>query len=290
MKETHEKNRNEARTHVSLKDERPNATRTTKTEKTARTKSKPSPPASETRKQRTRHPDSLLSTLETSLGHRFSNQALLERALTHRSSVHEHRHGSREHNERLEFLGDAALELVITHLLMETHPHSSEGDLSKLRAALVNQKSLAKRAERIDLGNYLRLGKGEEHGDGRHKASLLSDTYEAVLGAVYLDGGYQKTFRVVEAQFRDLLKEANAIDFVKDYKTQLQERVQTLFHTVPRYVLKSASGPDHDKYFEIDLLIGDKTVASGKGKNKKSAEQSAAEEALAKLSTPTSLT
>ena len=285
LKEAHEKKQTGHRT--SLKSELLSVTHTPKREKTARTKTPSARSAPQPRKHRLRHHDSHLLTLETSLGHRFSNPSLLERALTHRSSVHEHRHGSREHNERLEFLGDAALELVITHLLMDTHPHSSEGDLSKLRAALVNQKSLCKRAERIDLGSYLRLGKGEEHGDGRHKASLLSDTYEAVLGAVYLDGGYQKTFRVVEAQFRDLLKEANAIDFVKDYKTQLQERVQTLFHTVPRYILKSASGPDHDKYFEIDLLIGDKTVASGTGKNKKSAEQSAAEEALKKLSTLT---
>lgn len=226
-----------------------------------------------------------LKQLENRLSYSFKESRLLEEALTHRSYMHETSKAGKagSHNERLEFLGDAVLELAISHLLMQDHSRFQEGYLSKIRAALVNRDCLTERAHRIELGNYLRLGKGEEHAEGRHKSSLLSDAYEAVLGAIYLDRGYEKAFDVIRQQFKDLLAQVEKDDFIRDYKTQLQEKIQLLFRTVPRYVLKSATGPDHDKLFEVELWINKNRLASGVGKTKKLAEQAAAEKALRQL-------
>jgi ribonuclease III len=221
-----------------------------------------------------------LRTLEATLGHVFKTIDILDEALTHRSFIHEVRGAAVRHNERLEFLGDAVLELVISHLLMEAYPQFSEGVLSKIRAALVNQKSLAERAMAIDLGGYLLLGRGEEHCDGRQKASLLSDAYEAVLGAIYLDGSYAKVFKVIKSQFEEVFAKVGEEGFLKDYKTQLQEKIQVQFRTVPRYELKTATGPDHDKVFEVELWVNKRKLASGVGKSKKTAEQAAAYEGL----------
>ena len=227
-----------------------------------------------------------LQGLEVALGHCFKKPQLLDQALRHRSYSPAGHKSLLLHNERLEFLGDAVLELAISHELMDAHPSFSEGVLSKFRAALVNQKSLAERAQSVALGTYLLLGKGEESCEGRQKASLLSDAYEAVLGAIYLDGGYGKVHEVISRQFKALILQAGSQDFLQDYKTQLQEKVQMLFRTVPKYELHTATGPDHDKLFEVELWVNKEKIASGKGKSKKMAEQAAAYEALQRLKSP----
>lgn len=222
----------------------------------------------------------LLRELENNLNYKFRNRALLKNALTHKSYANEKRLEASDHNERLEFLGDAVLELVVSHLLMENYSDSPEGELSKLRASLVNEKTLAKVAREHELGKYLYLGKGEEMGQGREKPSLLSDAVEAVLGAVYLDRGFGKAYRVIRRIALELFEQVGTEGFYKDYKTLLQEKAQTLFRTVPKYKLVEETGPDHDKTFTVNLMIKGDVLGVGKGKSKKGAEQNAAKEAL----------
>lgn len=217
------------------------------------------------------------------LGYSFWDIAHLKRALTHKSYANEGKKSYSDHNERYEFLGDAVLELAISDLMMNQFPDSTEGDLSKLRAALVNEKSLAEMARKINLGRYLFLGRGEEQCLGREKESLLADAFEAVLGAVYLDGGFKPAFKIVKVLFNPYLFKAQGTDISKDYKTKLQEESQTLFQTIPQYQLVGQVGPDHDKTFEIKLLIRGELYGSGQGKSKKQAEQMAAFEALKKM-------
>lgn len=224
-----------------------------------------------------------LKKIQKKIGYRFKNLSLLKRALTHKSYANEFRLPYTEQNERYEFLGDAVLELAISDLMMSSFPDSTEGDLSKLRAAVVNEQQLAELARRIDLGEYLYLGKGEDQCQGREKDSLLSDAFEAVLGAIYLDSGFTAALRVVKSQFGDLLNMAATSDISRDYKTRLQEESQNIFQTIPQYLLVSESGPDHDKTFEIHLLINREPYGQGVGKSKKQAEQAAAREALSKL-------
>lgn len=180
-------------------------------------------------------------------------------------------------------MGDAVLELVVSHLLMEQYQDAPEGELSKIRASIVNEKTLASVANAHRLGNFLYLGKGEEMGDGRSKPSLLSDALEAVLGAIYLDRGFKKAYKVIRRIALELFDQVGTEGFYKDYKTLLQERAQTLFRTVPKYKLVKELGPDHDKVFEVNLLIRGEVYGLGKGKSKKSAEQNAAKVALKRL-------
>ncbi len=224
-----------------------------------------------------------LKRLEKNLGARFWNLENLKSALTHKSYANEKRIPSYCHNERLEFLGDAVLELVVSHTLMEKYPEAPEGDLSKMRAAMVNEKTLAWLARSLELGELLYLGKGEEIGQGREKPSLLADAYEAVLGALYLDRGFRKAFKVVKEHAKLLLEQVNNDDFYKDYKTHLQETAQILFKMVPKYRMTDESGPDHNKTFQVNILIDGEVYGSGSGKSKKEAEQNAAREALEKL-------
>lgn len=224
-----------------------------------------------------------LRRLEDQLPYRFQDVSLLKRALTHKSFANEQRLTSLSQNERDEFLGDAVLELAISHLLMEAFPEAPEGELSKLRAAVVNETSLAELARALKVGEFLYLGKGEEQCQGRNKDSLLSDAFEAVLGAVYLDAGFAPAFKVVKRQFGPLIRRATQQDIIRDYKTRLQEESQTRFQAVPRYELISENGPDHDKTFSITILIKNQPYGSGSGKSKKQAEQMAAREALEKL-------
>ncbi len=224
-----------------------------------------------------------LKNFEKNIGHRFKNPALLKRALSHKSYANECRLPSTEQNERYEFLGDAVLELAISDLMMGHFPESSEGDLSKLRAAVVNEQTLAELARRIDLGQYLYLGKGEDQCQGRDKDSLLSDAYEAVLGAIYLDAGFKAACRFVKLQFSSLMKTAKISDISRDYKTRLQEESQNRFQKIPYYELVSETGPDHDKMFEVHLSINRQVYGKGMGKSKKQAEQNAAQEALKAL-------
>jgi len=217
------------------------------------------------------------------LGYSFKKLIHLKRALTHKSHANEGRKAYHEHNERYEFLGDAVLELAISDLMMHQFPDSTEGDLSKLRAALVNEKSLAEIARKINLGRYLYLGRGEDQGLGREKDSLLADAFEGVLGAVYLDGGFKPAFKIVKVLFNPYLSKAQDVDISKDYKTKLQEESQNQFQTIPHYQLVKQSGPDHDKTFEIKLHIRGEIYGAGTGKSKKQAEQMAALEALKKM-------
>ena len=224
-----------------------------------------------------------LKKLEKNLGVRFWNRELLKSALTHKSFANERKIPSYLHNERLEFLGDAVLELVVSHILMQKYREHPEGELSKLRAAMVNEKTLAWMAKQLGIGDLLYLGKGEEIGQGREKPSLLADAYEAVLGAIYLDRGFRKTFKVVSKHAQLLLDQVNLDGFYKDYKTHLQETAQTLFKAVPKYRMTDESGPDHNKTFQVNILINGEIYGSGSGKSKKEAEQNAAREALEKL-------
>lgn len=225
--------------------------------------------------------------LEKQLGYRFRNPELLKRALTHRSFAYETAEsgspeivGSGRHYERLEFLGDAVVDLVIGHLLMERFPNALEGELSKLRASLVNIKQLSYIAKKLGIDRWILLGKGEEATGGRNKFSILSDCYEAVCAAVYLDGGFEAVFKMIKTHFQDLLSEVNLHLVEQDYKTQLQELIQAQNKHPPRYRTVAEYGPDHSKSFEVEVLINQKPVARGIGRSKKEAEQEAARKAL----------
>ena len=226
--------------------------------------------------------DVLLEDLQRRIGHTFRDRNLLLNALMHRSYVNENHHLQLTDNERLEFLGDAALDLAISHLLIERFPHYNEGKLSRLRAGIVNERQLASMAEEIGLGAALHLGKGEELSGGRKKPSLLANAFEALLAAVYLDGGLQVLIRMVEFQFCRFFSEEEdlpqALD--KDYKTRLQEIIQSREKTVPHYRLEAEEGPDHDKLFRVSVWLKDRLLALGSGPTKKSAQQKAAGRAL----------
>jgi ribonuclease III len=219
-----------------------------------------------------------LLTLQKELGYGFTDPALLARALTHVSHAPD---DGADHNEVLEFLGDAVLDLAVSDLLMRRFPARSEGDLSKMRAALVNTSALAEKAAQLNLGPLLRLGKGEERSGGRTKSSILAGAFEAVLGAVYQDGGFDAARRLVERYFSGDVKEKTLGQ--QDYKTRLQEISQMLFHAPPTYRIVSESGPDHDKHFVTEIAVGGKVLGKGEGKTKKQAEQQAAKKALIEL-------
>ena len=215
--------------------------------------------------------------LEGTLGHCFTRPEGLALALTHRSFGVD---GT--NNEKLEFLGDAVLALAMSDVLMARFPEAREGDLSKIRASLVNAEVLARKARELGLGGWLRLGKGEEKSGGREKVSILAAVYEAVLGAIYLDAGYEPARVMVERQFAtDVAEHLTA--GLRDYKTQLQEITQRLFRETPAYTLVEESGPDHEKRFVSEIAIGGRGYGRGIGRSKKTAEQAAAMEALATL-------
>ncbi|HEX6920250.1 MAG TPA: ribonuclease III [Actinomycetes bacterium] len=203
-------------------------------------------------------------------------QALLERALTHRSFAYEN--GGLPTNERLEFLGDSVLGLVVTDALFRNHPELPEGQLAKLRAAVVNMRALADVARDLDLGTYIRLGRGEEATGGRDKSSILADTLEALLGAVYLDSGLDDASALVHRLFDPLIEEAATLGAGLDWKTSLQELTATGALGVPEYVV-TESGPDHEKVFRAVVQVAGETYGEGTGRSKKEAEQEAAESA-----------
>ena len=226
-----------------------------------------------------------LRDLEESLGYRFADVGLLENALTHRSFVNENPALPFGDNERLEFLGDAVLELTITDMLLRKFPDYAEGHLSKLRASVVNEQPLAEMARRFRLGEFLLLGRGEESSGGRRKTSLLANAFESVIAAMFLDAGFDRTAAFIGRLFAPLIGEGAAPAVYRDYKTAVQEVCQIRFRDVPRYVLVSEAGPDHDKRFETSLVIGERVIATGTGRNKKEAEQQAAKAALEALQT-----
>ncbi|MGI9085471.1 MAG: ribonuclease III [Aeromicrobium sp.] len=199
---------------------------------------------------------------------------LLEHALTHRSFAYEN--GQIPHNERLEFLGDSVLGLVVTATLFTNHPDLPEGQLAKLRAAVVSAKALAVVARTLGIGDHVRLGRGEEATGGRDKASILSDTVEAVLGAIYVQFGIERASEVIHTVFDPVIADAAELGAGLDWKTSLQEVTATHDLGVPRYVLES-DGPDHDKWFTAEVHVGDQVFPGGSGRSKKEAEQEVAE-------------
>lgn len=228
-----------------------------------------------------------LEELQEVLGYRFKQSELLIQALVHRSFVHENPHQHQADNETFEFLGDSVLSLAVSHTLLERFPDYNEGDLSRLRSSIVNERELAKVAMDVDLGEHLLLGKGEELSGGRQKASLLADSLEALLGAIYLDGGLNACIEVVKRLFHAYLSseqlEHPLKTLDKDYKTQLQELTQARFRLTPIYFLEAEEGPDHDKTFHVSVALEGQMLAHGSGKSKKEAQQEAARKALEDL-------
>jgi ribonuclease-3 len=225
----------------------------------------------------------MLSGLERTIGYTFTDRRLFQEALTHRSFVNEAGDRSVKDNERLEFFGDAVIDFFLSDQLIEHFPDSREGELTRIRAYLVDEESLAQLAAQIDLGRYLRLGRGEEKSGGRGKKSILADAYEALVAAVYLDGGAGPVKRIVEAHFAPLMEKHSAGTVSRDYKTEFQQLAQGKLGTAPKYVLKETAGPDHERYFTVETFVGEECLGEGSGRSKKEAEQVAAREGLARL-------
>lgn len=221
-------------------------------------------------------PENARAQLERSLGYAFTRRELLETALTHPSAAV----GSDTHYERLEFLGDAVLDLAIADLLMRQFPTAKEGPLSKLRASIVNARTLALKAQAIDLGEMLKLGKGEEKSGGREKISILAAAFEAVIGAIYIDNGLVPAQQVVERLFEGDIGGPSA---ERDYKTELQEVAYRRFRAQPVYELVAAHGPDHAKRFTTRIRIAGRDLGLGEGGSKKQSEQAAARKALSNI-------
>jgi ribonuclease-3 len=220
--------------------------------------------------------------LRAALGDPVLDPELLERALTHRSYAYEN--GGLPTNERLEFLGDSVLGVVVTETLYISHPDLSEGRLAKLRAAVVNARALAEVGRAIGLGEHVKLGRGEETTGGRNKASILSDTVEAVIGAVHLSGGIEVSAQVVHLLFDPLIEAASALGAGLDWKTSLQELAAEHNLGVPEYVIQD-EGPDHMKTFTAQVRVADQLYGNGLGRSKKEAEQAAAETAYGEIAT-----
>jgi len=224
-----------------------------------------------------------LERLQSTLGYQFRNIDLATQALTHRSYVHENSAPKAPDNERLEFLGDAILNLAVGHLIMERFQDQPEGQLSRLRALIVNEKTLSLVSGHLGLGRFIFLGKGEHQTGGREKASILANCYEAILGAVYLDSSYEEAFKVVQLHFDEYLAKLELKTPRQDCKSLLQEHVQDRHRVVPRYRLVEESGPDHNKTFCVSVSVQGIIMGQGEGKSKKEAEQRAARNALERL-------
>lgn len=224
-----------------------------------------------------------MQTLEEALGYRFRNDALLREALRHSSYANEHRGEEAISNERLEFLGDSVLGFVTAEFLFQRHPDAPEGELTRIRARLVCEESLHEVARRLELGRFLSLGRGEEAGGGRERASILADATEAIIAAVYLDGGTEAARALIRRVLLDDAHEARAMEARVDYKTSLQEYVQRTPGQTLHYRLTGEEGPDHAKVFTITVYLNEAVVGSGVGRSKKEAEQNAARSALEAL-------
>ena len=222
------------------------------------------------------------SNLERSISYQFKNPDLLAEALRHSSFVNEQIHIGLRDNERFEFLGDAVLNLVVGNLLMERYPDLCEGDLSRMRANLVNELTLASIARTAALGNFIKLGRGEIQTQGCDKNSILADAFEALIAAIYLDGGFDAAFAFIASHFATRLSSIMQPSSNHDYKSRLQERAQLTHKVTPHYKIFNESGPDHDKVFTVRLTLHE-LIAEGRGKSKKSAEQDAARQALERL-------
>ena len=223
----------------------------------------------------------MIKDLETAIGYRFRNIQLLQNALTHSSYANERWHNSLLSNERLEFLGDSVLGMLVVEYLFKTFPDRPEGELTRMRADMVCEKTLAAAANRIGLGSHLLLGHGEEQGGGRARESILADAMESVIAACFLDGGLDAALKFVQ---KFILVEVPVTRMHNaDYKTSLQELVQQKKHQVLSYALVGESGPDHDKTFRVEVSLNGKVVGEGNGSSKKRAEQDAARAAISLL-------
>lgn len=223
----------------------------------------------------------MLNNLEQGLGYVFRDKTLLNHALTHSSYANENREKGFSDNERLEFLGDSILGFVVADYLYHNFPDRPEGELTRIRADLVCEKNLAKAAATIALGEYLLLGHGEDHGGGRKRDSIVSDAMESVIAASYLDGGFEAAKGIIDRLILSDIPQGKPRNF--DYKTALQELVQRKKDQVIQYELIGESGPDHDKHFEVQVLLNGKPVGTGSGSSKKRAEQAAAADAIETL-------
>jgi len=220
-----------------------------------------------------------ISALENRLSYEFRNKDLLHQALRHSSYVNEMIENTLEDNERLEFLGDAVLSLIVGHTLMNLDPNLKEGDLSRIRANLVNESQLASLARELGLGSYVLLGKGEMQSCGDKKNSILANTFEALTAAIYLDGGFDRVFQIINRLYSDLTPSIHTATFNQDFKSRLQEYVQATQQSTPAYRIIREMGPDHNKIFVVGLRL-DHLQTEGVGKSKKIAEQEAARKAL----------
>ena len=223
----------------------------------------------------------MLTKLEQGLGYTFRNKALLENALTHSSYANENRERHLPDNERLEFLGDSILGFVVAEYLYRNFPDKLEGELTRIRADLVCERNLAEAAATIELGSYLLLGHGEEQGGGRKRDSIVSDAMESVIAASFMDGGFAAAKEIIDRLILSNIPKGRPRNF--DYKTAFQELVQRKKDQQIHYELTGESGPDHDKHFEVEVLLNGKAVGHGVGSSKKRAEQAAAEAAIEAL-------
>ncbi len=220
----------------------------------------------------------MIKDLENAIGYRFQNISLLQNALTHSSYANERWHNSLLSNERLEFLGDSVLGMLVAEYLYRTFPDRPEGELTRMRADMVCEKTLAAAANRIGLGEHLLLGHGEEQGGGRHRESILADAMESVIAASFLDGGLNAALKIIQ---KFILVEVPVTKLHNmDYKTKLQELVQQKKNQVLSYTLVGQSGPDHDKQFDVEVSLNGSVVGKGSGRSKKRAEQDAARTAI----------
>lgn len=224
-----------------------------------------------------------MEKLEQRLNYKFQNRNLLEEALNHSSYANEHRSAHLQSNERLEFLGDSILGFVTAEFLFTQHPDLPEGDLTRIRAALVCEQSLYEVAQKLELGHYLKLGRGEEAGGGRSRTSILADATEAIFAAVYLDGGIEASSTLIHRVLLDAEKEETVEERRRDYKTILQELIQRQADQELTYRMAGEQGPDHNKTFRAEVLLNGQLTGTGCGHSKKEAEQAAAADALKKF-------
>ena len=224
-----------------------------------------------------------LTELQDILGYRFTQTKLLLRALTHRSFTYEHTDLPKKDNETLEFLGDAVLDLAVGFMLFQHYPKKDEGYLTKIRSALVQERGLAQVANELNLGKYILLGKGEDRSGGRQKDSIISCTYEAVIGAIFVDAGYDTVVKIIHNHFYHRLEIGKKTSEITDAKSKLQELTQSIQGYTPTYVLEKSDGPDHNKTFTIAVKLNGKKIGRASAKSKKAAEQRAASLALEHL-------
>ncbi len=224
-----------------------------------------------------------LKEFQEIIGYKFKNESLLKVALTHSSYAHENKGKNTEYNERLEFLGDSVLGLIVSRYIYENYPQLPEGRLTKMRAAVVCEKSLFECAQNIDLGKYLILGYGEDHTGGRTRMSILSDAYEALIAAIFLDSNLDVVKEWVLGQLYDAIEAAAKGKIFKDFKTEFQEKAQVSGDVNIKYIVVDSKGPDHDKSFFVNVYLNGTLMGKGEGQSKKKAEQSAAQAAIEKM-------